>query len=856
MRHLDENDPIFQLFDLKGEWELFLLCRRAGIQSPFCFRAKRRSLFLAKHLIDEDGKISLPLLKQIHALIKKKGYIIADDGQSDGEITLHFLRVLEALQKEPQYIEKLHQFGLPICDEIAEILIMTTLQIEEPITERHVIWAVLSALLCPLRQSVGSCFATAPAIMIHEEQIGYFLDDMQSLLNKRLMTRVFGGEEFAVPMSPSPGVGDLKREFLGENFSHSPGLIHALCNAKLIEKNLPLHEKVEKSTALIVPYKEKRTILEIIEALLMDHFKISQNDIDSYQAFLIKPGLIPPKMDLVEKFQVCLQKAKWDFVAFADHLLLKSWEFTIASFADVKMEFSSWNLYLSLGLHHEDQGGIGELIFTRLQRDLDETNEELEKKHREYEMAFDHVRLTERLLKNASSESEARRLRAEHISRVYHFQECERKRDELAEKASLISSFFPFLIEKYAHYFKEFFQEIYDSEMQEMSGEGYNDSPAGFRLMYKHGRAHVSSWTFINSKEEYLRSLKDFFLFSENSIEQECEGEGSKKLISELTTYIIYLISSEEFFKTSIIRLASARHISPSQVKPWAYISGGTMTTLLKTYFRREGEISEEQRVVESPTDLAVFLLETLKSLPPYITNIFAKDPDKKMLMTSPTHTFLFLPGYEGFRSGWEDSGFTYTWIRDQIIIPRRNFYKKIHLDSHQQLFLVQELAKKLPLDHRYFLQRDFNPIPKPAKIDTFQKKLLKEFSFLNSILVDAHLYEMLPLNQSKGIMGRSTFHTLLLEEQISFQREDIQLKEMREMEKQGMSPPPPMIFADSNWAKFYFAFIVNPASYELELWGTDKIGKYAFPMSDWKSCLDGSDKRPWRIFLNPFEYC
>jgi len=38
--------------------------------------------------------------------------------------------------------------------------------------------------------------------------------------------------------------------------------------------------------------------------------------------------------------------------------------------------------------------------------------------------------------------------------------------------------------------------------------------------------------------------------------------------------------------------------------KPWAYTSGGTLPTLLKTYFRREGTFSEETRWVESPQDL------------------------------------------------------------------------------------------------------------------------------------------------------------------------------------------------------------------------------------------------------------
>ncbi len=71
-------------------------------------------------------------------------------------------------------------------------MIATTLDVEVELTDRHVICAILSALLCPLRQSVGSCFATAPAILVHEEQLELFLDDMQQLLYKGHSDSCFG----------------------------------------------------------------------------------------------------------------------------------------------------------------------------------------------------------------------------------------------------------------------------------------------------------------------------------------------------------------------------------------------------------------------------------------------------------------------------------------------------------------------------------------------------------------------------------------------------------------------------------------------------------------------------------------
>jgi hypothetical protein len=122
---------------------------------------------------------------------------------------------------------------------------LETIQISPLIKEKSkaaVRRAVLQAHLTPLRQTIGSCFATAPAIMIQREQPHQFLRDMDSLLSAGELLR----GDIAVPLSPS-----------------------------------------------------------------------------------------------------------WD----GD--LLKGWEFTLASFAEAKTEFSSWNLFSSLGLQPEESGGLG-----------------------------------------------------------------------------------------------------------------------------------------------------------------------------------------------------------------------------------------------------------------------------------------------------------------------------------------------------------------------------------------------------------------------------------------------------------------------------------------------------------------
>lgn len=78
------------------------------------------------------------------------------------------------------------------------------------ISDAHARRAALSAWFCYLRQNVGSCFATAPAIMIHNEQPQQFLIDLADIVSTGRLKRTFGGIEYTAPLNGSWGNGDLK----------------------------------------------------------------------------------------------------------------------------------------------------------------------------------------------------------------------------------------------------------------------------------------------------------------------------------------------------------------------------------------------------------------------------------------------------------------------------------------------------------------------------------------------------------------------------------------------------------------------------------------------------------------------
>ncbi len=431
-----------------------------GIQDSYSYRAVSRARALASLLVDEEGKLQRPEI-----ILPAPFYL---NGLSDELLRKHQEKFLQRWKTDDRFFRSFLRFQLPLCHKGAEKLIQDSLQLSSntTLTDVHVRRAVVSAALTPLRQNVGSCFATAPAILIQEEEPDRFLLDLYDLLTTGRLRRTFGGKEYTVPLSLSWGRGDLYKKADHHPLRESPSLQHVALPAK-IHPDTPLEK--------IIP-----------------------------------------------------EQAKAQFKGYVDHALLKAWEFTLASYSEIKMEFSRWNLYTSLGLHPGEKGGLGEVLFRLIDEKLQSANEKLQEYAGEYNAAIDQVRSVEALLRRAETEAEARRLKAEYQARYYHSLACRDLAEDYEERGKRYANFFNYLIQEYDRKFPEYFQEIYDPEMAEVREEAYEDSPAGFRLVYKHGRADASIWTIVRSSDEYIRSLVDFFNLSEASIAHGCATEGKR----------------------------------------------------------------------------------------------------------------------------------------------------------------------------------------------------------------------------------------------------------------------------------------------------------------------------------------
>src|SRR5262245_28882444 len=111
------------------------------------------------------------------------------------------------------------------------------------------------------------------------------------------------------------------------------------------------------------------------------------------------------------------------------------------------------------------------------------------------------------------------------------------ERDRAIRRAEGISSLLVSLLRHVDRQSQEYVQEVFDPSVAGKEDELFEDSPAGFRLLYKHGRADASTWELIYDEKTYIQSLRSFFTAVEGEVEIPPGLE--KEFVSTLTTELI-----------------------------------------------------------------------------------------------------------------------------------------------------------------------------------------------------------------------------------------------------------------------------------------------------------------------------
>lgn len=917
---------------------------RSLFQESCSIRTAIRSRLLAEKLITEDGELDLSSVRESTEQLKAHCYSLGQNRQFDSSRLKHMLNCLETLNRDTELQRLLKTITRPYSHKIADQILRETMRLSpnQTITDASARRAVLSAWFCYLRQNVGSCFATAPAIIVQKEQSHLFFQDMKELLDTGRIKRTFGGTEYVVPLSSSSGVGDFKRNVLIfaqdkqaiENLGYSPGLLQALGAAGVIDSGLSLKQRVELLRQLIKdslqPNLIDKTYLflsaeDVLKLVLMNFLQITEKDLKDYASrprIMIQTGLFVTAPKIKGKTEACaaffekMEVSKAAFNSLMDNPLLKMWEFSLASFAETKPGFTRWNMYASLGFNTDQPGGIADCLYQEIKARLDQSNAKVREFQDEYEMIYGQLKFIEGRLRNVTTEKEAQWGKIEYESKRGEFRTIEELRDRENFKAGRFANLINDLLDKYDALFPRYFQEVYDADMHEVKSGPYDDSPAGFRLLYKHGRENTSQWTLIYNAQDFIEALSSFFVMTEPEIVNAADMEGLENELSLIITRLVMHVKTDEFLISAFQRMATAHnapiikdpleHLDKIDKKPWAYTSGGTMDNLISCYFKLEEKPKVVERWVENVLELLVFFIDTIKQMPYSISDKYLNSKELSLLIHSPTHAFTFRPGMPLLKKAITAEGFTYTWARDNLVRPAEHFIEFMFIDEEMMKFILEKLTALVPPPLRLRFQSATSQVHGRKNSPEFRRFIAEAIDH-DTILsmhgggislddLDSALFNWLPLtsrfelkNRAEKILENlpgldfekiSTILDILIERWgtspyiTADQLQNICLAVIclalektsspfnypelisSVAQKLGYAQAAPVIFGDTNWVKDLFAFVVNPGTAELELWRVDPIARTGAPMSQWRKWLDGSDRsRTWGIYTKPQEY-
>lgn len=375
--------------------------------------------------------------------------------------------------------------------------------------------------------------------------------------------------------------------------------------------------------------------------------------------------------------------------------LLQVWEYTLATFSDFNKRSSHYKLISILGFDTEDSEGIGQVIYSFFQQNLESLIEDYNKKVEQIHQDEQRLHIASTRYQRAYREEELKRLKneAKHLNMKLDYEE------EVAyEKKGSIEKFkanYTEFIRLFQQLLKDEFFEVYDADLASEVVDIYEDRKAGFRLVYKKGLKDPLSYQRIYNKEEFEKALVHFF-------QEACRQIAFHLPELESLIYPICEALSSHIYKPAM----QERFISKT---PWAYISGGSLYTLLQGYFGLQSLIEEEICYPHTPLELAIFYLDLLKSLSHDTQKVFLQDAKKRLLATSPTHAFTLMPGLSLFKEGWSDNGFSYTWLRDRLLVPSIKVFESLkgereHLLATYDPIQADTLLRQMAGDRLPFL--------------------------------------------------------------------------------------------------------------------------------------------------------
>lgn len=872
---------------------------------------------LACRIIDAQGGIDRLQLQESIRGLRRYRYCLDPLSPYESRARGHALALLQRLATDEALAMALLAIRTPTDNQHAQTLVRDTLALSSPslLTDAHARQACLCVLLSYFRQNVGSCFATAPGIIVQTHHPRQLLQDLQALLDTGKLERYFDGVGLEVPLSRSAGIADYKKPIALyhdpqdriRRFSHSPALIAALEAAGLLT-NLSTEQRIEKLVTWLIPAAKayvaahanhSLSIEQLLKWIGMRAHNIDEQDLQRHAltpAPIICDGMLvhiqfarDEKHDACVAFWRAFGQMEKTFKRFGENPLLKAWEYTLASLTDHTSGFTKSNLYYSLGIDPSQAYGIGHILQVSIQDLLDQYSNEVAVHSRNHDVLVLQANSFQHRLRTSNGPS-LPYLNMEYGQVLRELREIKRAVHHAHNKANYLAGLFQRLLKKYLDLFSEFFQEIYDPDLHQDSEDNYADAPAGFRLYFKPARAQSSQWQAIYTEQGFTQALQEFFRVTEISLLAE-EDKNVHDVLRDLVTLIVRHIQDPEFMQQAQQRLAlskGGRSRLGRDCTPWAYISGGSVETLLAAYSNKSSNTQNWTQEIEDPYQLFEFTVSCLRRLKTHDAQPGKQDDRlNDIVMCSPTHAFTLKPYYTPFQECWQTAVCPQSWLETYALTPARHFFQGIVLNAAMQRHLFATLVETTlgqsvsgphqlwsgaatPAQFRQKVLSAWQPgrvqrllaqaldgllyctlplIPADQVIRHGIKLL--EQAHLQSAHLHAVFTELLSKLPSKAYWGADSLQTLalgalLVDRQCLFTEEDWQQRIADAARQLRLAAPQPIVFADSNWFGGEFAFAYNPGSEQLDIWQCDYLGRHAQPVSleKWGD---------WQILANDF---
>lgn len=905
------------------ECSLLIWIHRTGIQDSRLVALRLIALRTAKALCSPKGEIQP---EQGQALLDRwerwaPQWPVVMDDLEDSLLLMRSL--VERLVQEKSLRQLVMSCGRPVGQPESEQRIRLSLGLPSnaPVGDYETRVAVVSALLTPLRQSVGSCFATAPCILVQRQEPAMLLDDLRALIELGRLERIVQGQSAIVPIALR-WAGGLVRRPVGPKASklgQSPGFLGGAFAAvgegrsivqvsqqikrwmRLLRTGSasPSQPQTEPPAAALAEWSIHDVYERLIAASLDLPWPLPEPPAEG--SGLLLSASVARQLRKREQWAEGVRAASEAFSAMEHHPLLKTWEYTVASFVEARPAMAAHNLWTSLGLASEDSRSLGGALKAQLQPALDSVNQDMEQAAGLANQCVSRVKSVQSRSARLKDARDAEWAAAEARSAQRDYDYAQGRLTQLEDEAQQLAEFPKFFAATVERLMPRYFQEAYDPALVGQMASVYDDAAAGFRLVAKGGVDFVPAWRWIEDGQQYRLCMREFLerVFFECRDVEQTRYIGAE--VNRLSQSFSLILDDPGFQLAALERLAEAHqrtlpkdplhHLDQVTYKPWAYESGGTLLGLVQHYFGLTELPSTEEKRCERPIDLVAFLVDQLRMLPEHQLKLL-KGPWGDLLGFSPTHAFTLLAGAKDLQLCIEQNIYSYTFLQTTWIDPQEAFWRGSMLQSGPLLDRVLERwLTDLPSSIQPVASLAAMGLPSSISAADLVESVSRGFPDavrkrlpLDLIMarLQGYLWEELPLLAPAVALDRllsafpeiprQTLETAFdslgpaaagaaarrIAVQFACCISGLPLPTsliVARLRQQGLMAPAPMIWADTNWPFFQFALIWSPQDQSAALWRVSPSGDRGLPMAEWHQYLSPGNEQPWGWLNHPTDY-